>query len=118
MSDKGMSNKEILELLDVMFRQMQMQTGRAIRDRWFHDGEGCPGCGLAIKAMKFKGKNALSLNTFIDREHGVLIAYMLCGKCARRVIRDSKTVPPGGTTPLHIEIEKNLKQALVKHLGH
>ena len=109
MSDKEMSKREILELLDLMFRQMQMQTGGAIRDRWFHDGEGCPGCAKQIKAMKFKGKDALSLNTFIDRQHGVLIAYMLCGKCARRVIRDSKTVPHGQTTELHVQIEKRLK---------
>jgi hypothetical protein len=118
MSDEGMSKKEIMDLLDLMFRQMQMQTGGAIQDRWFHDGDGCPGCGQAVKAMKFKGKNALSLNTFIDREHGVLIAYMLCGKCARRVIRDSKSIPSGQTTELHIQIEKNLKQALAKHMGH
>ena len=113
-----MTKNEISELMEMMFRAAQMQSGGAVKSRWFHDGEGCPGCGQEIKGMKFKGKNALSLNTFIYRDHSVLIAYLLCGKCARRIIRESKTNPFAKTTDLHIEIEKNLKQAFVKHLGH
>lgn len=107
-----MRNKEIEELLDLIWRQSQMQFGSAIRSRWLHDGDGCPGCGREIKAMKFKGKDSLSLNAFIFREHGVLIAYLLCGKCGNKVIRATSD------TPLHAEIEKNLKQAFLKHLGH
>jgi hypothetical protein len=83
----------------------------------FHDGEGCPGCGKPIKGMKFKGKNALSLNAFIYRDHGVLIAYMLCGKCARYIFRESEK-DPLTQTPLHDQIEKNLKQAFLRHGGH
>jgi hypothetical protein len=113
-----MSNKEISDLLELLFRQSQMQFGSAVKSRWFHDGEGCPGCGREIKAMKFKGKNTLSLNAFIFREHGVLIAYLLCGKCARQIIQLSEKNPYGGQTPLHTEIEKTLKQAFLKHLGH
>lgn len=113
-----MSNKEITDMLELIFRQAQMQFGSAVKSRWLHDGDGCPGCGREVKAMKFKGKDALSLNAFIFREHGVLIAYLLCGKCARRIIRESKTNPFAHTTPLHTEIEKNLKQAFLKHLGH
>ncbi len=105
-------------MLELIFRQAQMQFGSAVKSRWLHDGDGCPGCGREVKAMKFKGKDALSLNAFIFREHGVLIAYLLCGKCARRIIRESKTNPFAHTTPLHTEIEKNLKQAFLKHLGH
>ena len=112
-----MSNKEISDLLELLFRQAQMQFGSAVKSRWLHDGDGCPGCGREIKAMEFKGKNALSLNAFIFREHGVLIAYLLCGKCARYVLRESER-NPFGQTPLHTEIEKNLKQAFFKHLGH
>ncbi|MFN0278377.1 MAG: hypothetical protein ACKVRN_07220 [Pyrinomonadaceae bacterium] len=113
-----MSDKEISELMDLMFRQTQVQSGGAIKSRWFHDGDGCPGCGQEIDSFKFKKKNSLSLNAFIFREHGVLIAYLLCGKCAKRIIRESKTNPFAQTTELHIEIEKNLKQAFTKHLGH
>ena len=107
-----MSNKDISDLLEQLFRQAQMQFGSAVKSRWFHDGDGCPGCGREIDAMKFKKKKALSLNAFIFREHGVLIAYLLCGKCANKIHQAATTIP------LHSEIEKNLKQAFLKHLGH
>jgi len=112
-----MTKKEISELLEVIYRQAQVQFGSAIKSRWLHDGNDCPGCGRKIDAMKFKGKNALSINAFIFREHGVLIAYLLCGKCARYIFRESEKNPDAQTT-LHNEIEKNLKQAFVRHLGH
>ena len=113
-----MSNREISDLLELLFRQAKMQFGSAIKSRWFHDGDGCPGCGREIDAVKIKKKRALSLNAFIFREHGVLIAYLLCGKCGREIIRLSEKNPYGGQTPLHTEIEKNLKQAFITHLGH
>jgi hypothetical protein len=112
-----MTNNEISELFDQLFNQAKIQFGSAIKSRWFYDGDGCPGCGHAIKGMKWKGKNALSLNAFIFREHGVLIAYLLCGKCARYIFRQADASPIN-ETPLHTEIEKNLKKAFVKHLGH
>lgn len=113
-----MRNKEIDEMLELLFRQSQMQFGSAIKSRWMHDGDDCPGCGKEIKGMKFKGKNALSLNAFIFREHGVLIAYLLCGKCARFIFREAEKNPLSGQTTLHTEIEKTLKQAFLKHMGH
>ncbi len=112
-----MSKKEISAMLEQLFRQAQMQFGSAVKSRWMHDGEGCPGCGREIDAMKFKGKRALSLNAFIFREHGVLIAYLLCGRCANQIHQDSKK-DSFGPTPLHLIIEKNLKESFVKHLGH
>jgi hypothetical protein len=112
-----MSNNEISEMLDQLFHQAQMRFGTAVKSRWFYDGDGCPGCGREVKAMKFKGKNALSLNAFIFREHGVLVGYLLCGKCAKYVLKESEK-DPYGQTELHTEIEKNLKQAFVKRLGH
>ena len=112
-----MSNKEIIDLLDQLFRQAKMQFGSAIRSRWLYDRDGCPGCGREIDAVKWKKKKALSLNAFIYREHGVLIAYLLCGKCANYIFQASKTNPIG-QTELHTEIEKNLKQAYIRHLGH
>ena len=106
-------DKEAAEMLELIFMQAQMQFGAAvIKGRWFHDGDGCPGCGKKITATKFKGKDTLSINAFIYREHGVVIAYLLCGKCGRKVINAKSD------TPLHAEIEKNLKQAFLKHLGH
>jgi hypothetical protein len=114
-----MSKNEIFDLLDQLFRQAQMQFGSAVKSRWLHTEDGCPGCGRKIDGMKYKGKDALSLNAFIFREHGVLIGYLLCGKCARKIFRVAEKNPLNqGPTPLHIEIEKTLKQGFLKHLGH
>lgn len=112
-----MPNNEISEILEQLFRQAKMQFGAAIKSRWFHDGDGCPGCGRDIDTMKFKKKTALSLNAFIYREHGVLIAYLLCGKCAKYIFDQSER-DPYSSTPLHAEIETNLKKAYLRHLGH
>lgn len=112
-----MSKNEIDNLLDQLFRQAQMQFGSAVKGRWLHGVDACPGCGKEVTVTKYKKKDALSLNAFIFRERGVLIAYLLCGKCAGHIFRESKK-NPFGKLPIHDEIEKNLKQAFVKHLGH
>ena len=49
--------------------------------------------------------------------HGVLIAYLLCGKCATYIFKEAEK-DPNAQTPLHNEIEKNLKQAYLRHQGH
>ena len=108
-----MPKNEISDSLEQLFRLAQRQFGSAVRSRWMHDGDGCPGCGRAIDAMKFKRIDALSLNAFIFREHGVLIAYLLCGKCAKYFFEKAKK-DPHGKTPLHAKIEENLKQASVE----
>ena len=112
-----MSKKEVSDLLEQLYRQAQIQFGSAVKSRWMYDGDGCPGCGREIDTMKYRGKKALSLNAFIFREHGVLIAYLLCGRCANEILQESKS-NPFGPTPLHAVIERNLKEAFVKHLGH
>ncbi len=112
-----MSKNEIAEMMDQLFFQSQIRFGSAVKSRWFYDGDACPGCGKEVKAMKYKGKDALSLNAFIFREHGVLIGYLLCGKCAKYIFKQSEK-DPHSQTDLHVEIEKNLKQAFVKNLGH
>ena len=112
-----MSKKEITEMLDQLFIQSQIRFGSAVKSRWMYDGDNCPGCGREVTAMKFKGKDSLSLNAFIFREHSVLIAYLLCGKCAKYIFKESEK-NPNSQTELHNEIEKNLKQAFVKQLGN
>lgn len=112
-----MSKNEIEEMLDQLFFQSQMRFGKAVKSRWFYDGDKCPGCGREVNAMKYKGKDALSLNAFIFREHGVLIGYLLCGKCAKYIFKESEK-NPNSQTDVHVEIEKNLKQAYIKKLGH
>ena len=111
-----MAKNEADEMLEQIFQQAQMQFGGAIKSRWFYDGD-CAGCGGEVTATKFKGRDNLSLNAFIFREHGVLIGYMLCGKCAKYIFRKAEKNPLKQTR-LHAEIEKNLKQAFVKKLGH
>jgi hypothetical protein len=112
-----MSNNPIDELMDAMFRAAMMQHGPAVRGMWLHKEKDCPGCSGKMKPAKSKGKDLLSLNTFFYREHGVIIAYMLCGKCAKQAIKLSEATHPG-TTPLHQEIEKNLKNTFLKKTGH
>jgi hypothetical protein len=107
-----MSKNEISDLMDQLFLRAKIQFGTAIKGRWFYDRDGCPGCGRDIDATKYKGKDTLSLNAFIFREHGVLIAYLLCGKCGKKVIKATSD------TPLHADIEKNLKKAYLSHMGH
>ncbi|MGD9587872.1 MAG: hypothetical protein AB7Q37_07730 [Pyrinomonadaceae bacterium] len=112
-----MKKHPLFEVLDAIYSQAKLQYGSAIKGRWLHDGDGCPGCGKEITATKWKKKKAMSLNAFIYREHGVLIGYMLCGKCASHIFAESET-NPHSHLPIHDEIEKNLKAAFVKHLGH
>lgn len=66
--------------------------------------------------MKYEGKNAISLNTFIFREHGVLIGYLLCGKCAKQLFK--KDEDPLKHLPLHDAIEKTLKASYLRKSGH
>lgn len=99
-------------MMDPLYAQAPMRFGSAINGCWFYDGNDCPGCGKKIGAMKYKGKEALSLNSYIFRDHGVLIIYLLCGKCGNKVIRATSDLP------LHAEIEKNVKSGFIKQLGH
>ena len=107
-----MPNNEIKEMMDMILTQAKMRFGAAIKGNWVYDGDDCPGCRKKVSAVKYKGKDAMSLNSFIYRDHGVLIIYLLCGKCGNKVIRATTD------TPLHAEIEKTLKQAFIKQLGH
>ena len=113
-----MVNNEMSEALDMLFRQAQRQFGAAINAKWFHTEDGCPGCGKGLSKTKFKGKDLMSLNAFIFREHGVLIAYLLCGKCAGQIFKDGKRDPSEGRLPLHDAIEKTLKETYLRKSGH
>lgn len=96
----------------MLFTQAKMRFGTAIKGSWFYDGDDCPGCRKKIGAMKYKGTDAMSINSFIYRDHGVLIIYLLCGKCGKKVIKATTD------TPLHAEIEKTLKHGFIQQLGH
>ena len=112
---KAMNDDYAENVLAQMFQQAHAQFGDAVKSHWFHGSEICPGCEIEVDAMKFKGKEALSLNAFIYRERSVLIGYLLCGRCASKIMRDAEK-NPYKETPLHAKIEKNLIEAYKRYV--
>ena len=103
-------------MLALLFRQAKAQFGDAVKGFWFYDGDPCPGCGFSVDTMKYKGKEALSLNAFIYRPRGVLIGYVLCGLCAQQIFQAAER-NPGVQIPLHAVIERNLTRAYQRYLA-
>ncbi len=111
------SRAEADRILGLMFKQAKAQFGDAVKAFWFLDGDFCPGClAQPIDKIKFKGKDALSVNAFIYRPRGVLIGYFLCETCANFIHKEAEK-NPYKQTPLHDDIEQNLKDAYHKHLA-
>ncbi len=105
------------EMLGKLFAQAKAQFGDAIRSFWFYDGDLCPACNQrSIGTIRFKGKDALSLNAFIYRQRGVLIGYFLCETCARRIFQDAQKNPYKQTS-VHAEIERSLISAYLSYIG-
>mgnify|MGYP006972337609 CR=1 FL=1 len=65
-----------------------------------------------IDEMSYEGLPALSINAFMYRERGVLIAYPLCGRCAEKLVAQRPTEP----TSMHKDIERNLVDAYLAYL--
>ncbi len=104
-------------MLGKLFAQAKAQFGDAVKSFWFYDGDLCPACSQRpLEIIKFKGKDALSLNAFIYRQRGVLIGYFLCETCAKRILREAK-IHPYTKTALHAEIEKNLINGYLSSVG-
>ena len=108
-------DKYIDDVLKQFYQQARAQFGDAIKAYWFNQEDACPGCGGEVDALKFKGKDTLSLNAFIYRERGVLIGYFLCGNCAEKIMQGAKK-NPYKQTKLHEEIEKNLVASYQRYL--
>ena len=105
--EKEFSPEDIIEM-------MKAQFGNAVKAYWFYDGDLCPCClSRPIDEMMFEGEKALSINAFMYRERGVLIAYLLCGKCAEKLVALSPTKP----TPMHKTIEENLISAYLSYVN-
>jgi hypothetical protein len=64
--------------------------------------------------MKHKGEEALSVNAFIYRGRGVLISYVLCGRCGEYIFAEAEK-NPYRQTPLHLMIEQNLSMAYERY---
>ena len=105
------------KILNMMLRQSKAHFGSAVKAFWFYEGDLCPGCmSRPIGVIKIKGKDALAINAFIYRPRGVLIGYFLCEICAKYVFNEAQK-NPYKQTPLHADIEQNLKDAYHKHLA-
>lgn len=105
--EKQYSPEDIIEM-------MKAQFGRAVKAYWFYDGDFCPCClSRPIDEMMFEGKKALSINAFMYRERGVLIAYLLCGQCAQEILGQSPKEP----TSMHKTIENNLVSAYLHYVN-
>jgi hypothetical protein len=110
------NSPQVDELMSAFFAQARKQFGPAVKSYWFYPGDLCPGCSRPTDGvMKFKGKDALSLNAYIYRERGVLIGYLLCKTCAR-AIHTAAQKTPYRQTPLHTQIEQFLNAVYLHHL--
>ncbi len=116
MSQKSGNSKQIDELMSAFFAQARAQFGTVVKSYWFYPGDLCPGCSQPTDGtMKFKGKEALSLNAYIFRQRGVLIGYLLCDNCAK-TIHTAAQKNPYRQTPLHTQIEQFLSAAYLHHV--
>lgn len=109
-----MKSQEATATLEQIFAQVKAQWGPLIKGYWFYEPDPCPGCGRIVDAAKHEGKDTLSLNAFIYRQRGILIGYLLCGRCAKQVMQAGQTQPPK-EIPLHKTIENNLIKAYLQH---
>ena len=110
------TNQTLEGLMDQLFSHARMQFGDAIRGYWFHESQRCPGCRRPVDAGKEGCWQTVSLNAFIYRERGVLIGYMLCGRCAHKIMRAAQK-RPGVQTSLHGQIERRLVEAYQRHVS-
>ena len=106
---------QIEQTMIQMFAQMRAHFGKAVKGHWFYDSEACPGCGRKVSPMRHKGGDALSLNAYIYRKRGILIGYILCGRCANEIHRAAKR-NPGVQIARHDTIEATLGQAYEAHM--
>jgi hypothetical protein len=107
-SDQDNTKTAVDKMLFVMYQRAKAQFGNAIQSFWFHDSDICPCCNLRpVGEIRYKGEKAVSLNTFIYRQRGVLIGYFLCETCAKQILKDAQKHPYTQTS-FHTAIEKNL----------
>jgi hypothetical protein len=102
-------NPEIISAVYQLFDNAKNLYGDAIENYWFNDSENCPACGKVIDIFQFGAQSAVSLNAFIYRDMNTLIAYLLCGKCAKELLRKSKN-----SKSIYKNLEENLKNSYTK----
>jgi hypothetical protein len=114
-SDANSSAAE--NVLKAMYAQGKAQFGSAMKGFWLYTDDLCPAClKNSAGVVNFQGEKALSINGFMYRERGILIAYFLCEICTL-FIHEHAQKHPHQETPLHTKIETNLKEAYQRHLS-
>lgn len=101
----------IIQAVYQLFETAKENYGDSIENYWVNEGENCPACDKKIDLMQFGGKSAISLNAFIYRDMNTLIAYFLCGKCAKEIIRKSKQ-----SKSIYANLEENLKKSYTEFI--
>ncbi|MCC6569285.1 MAG: hypothetical protein IT315_08610 [Anaerolineales bacterium] len=116
-SNANDSKSEAEKILEMMYLQGKAQFGNAMKSFWLYTDDLCPGCmARPIDQMKYKGKDALSINGFMYRPRGVLIGYFLCNTCANYIFKEAQK-NPYKETPLHADIERNLAEAYHRYMA-
>ena len=92
---------------------MKAQFGSAAKHYWVHAEMICPGCGKPIEEFMVNNKRSMSVNGFMYREKEVLIAYFLCGECAKEILAQSHKYEK---TSRHLLIEQTLTEAYNRYL--
>lgn len=105
--EKSQSPEDILSMFAAQF-------GDSVQGYWFYDGDLCPCClSRPIGEMTYKDKKAWSVNAYMYRERGVLIAYFLCSECGQQIMAKRPKEP----TSQHKAIEENLTFAYLNYLN-
>jgi len=93
---------------------MRAQFGDAMKGYWFYENPVCPCChAKPIDFVTYKGQKALSINGFMYRAKGILIAYALCDSCTMQV---HKMKPGAEKSSQHKSIEETLAAAYNDYL--
>jgi len=100
------SDSDITQAVMRLFETAQNQFGDSIENFWFHESENCPACNRHIDTIKMGDKLAISLNAYIYRDLNTLIAYLLCERCAKEILRKSKL-----SKSIYKDLEENLKNS-------
>jgi hypothetical protein len=107
--------KEPTDFADSVLDMMRAQFGDAMKGYWFYEDPLCPCCRVQpIDLITYQGQKALSINGYMYRAKGILIAYALCSTCAGQVIKMRPGTPK---SPQHAAIEETLATAYDRYLA-
>ena len=104
-------NPEIISAVYALFDNAKRMYGAVVENYWFYDSENCPACSRKIDTLQLGEKSAISLNSFTYRDLNTLIAYFLCGRCAKEIFRKSKQ-----SKIIYPKLEENLKKAYTEFI--